>query len=360
MKALKILGVIIVLLAVIGVIIFFTLRSSDDQNSWICVKGEWVKQGNPDSLPPLEPCLTEEKVEETTIANPASVNCENQGGKLETRENIMGGQYGVCMFENGKECEEWALLRGECSSSTEPIISERRGASTTLKNPLENDLVVSPLVIEGSMPGNWYFEANAVVELYDANGKRIAQGPLTAKGEWMTTSMVPFAGKLEFQAPETPTGTLVLKNDNPSDLRENDRQESYPIIFGTKVKVFFGNSEKDPGALDCTKVFEVVRIVPKTPDIARASLNELLKGVSETEKAGGYFTSINDDVIVQKLTIEDGVARVDFSPKLEEEVGGSCRVSAISSQIINTLKQFSSVKNVVISIDGRIEDILQP
>jgi len=45
---------------------------------------------------------------------------------------------------------------------------------------------------------------------------------------------------------------------------------------------------------------------------------------------------------------------------LQYQVGGSCRVSAIRAQIIETLKQFSTVKNVVISINGRTEDILQP
>jgi putative hemolysin len=24
------------------------------------------------------------------------------------------GQYGVCFFEDNRQCEEWALLRGDC------------------------------------------------------------------------------------------------------------------------------------------------------------------------------------------------------------------------------------------------------
>ena len=51
---------------------------------------------------------------------------------------------------------------------------------------------------------------------------------------------------------------------------------------------------------------------------------------------------------------------VDFDPQLEFQVGGSCRVAAISSQIRQTLMQFPTVKSVIISIDGRTEDILQP
>ena len=50
------------------------------------------------------------------IANPASVNCVNNGGKLKILENEKG-QYGVCVLPDGKECEEWAYYRKECPSS---------------------------------------------------------------------------------------------------------------------------------------------------------------------------------------------------------------------------------------------------
>lgn len=49
----------------------------------------------------------------TTLANPASVNCAEKGGTLEIRENKLG-QYGVCLFEDNRQCEEWALYRGDC------------------------------------------------------------------------------------------------------------------------------------------------------------------------------------------------------------------------------------------------------
>jgi len=48
------------------------------------------------------------------LANPASVNCEEKGGKLEFRDRGELGQYGVCLFEDNRQCEEWALFRGEC------------------------------------------------------------------------------------------------------------------------------------------------------------------------------------------------------------------------------------------------------
>jgi spore germination protein GerM len=67
-----------------------------------------------------------------------------------------------------------------------------------------------------------------------------------------------------------------------------------------------------------------------------------------------------EGVKVQSLSIEGGVARVDLSEELEEGVGGSCMVASITAQITETLKQFPTVDSVIISIDGRTEDILQP
>lgn len=48
------------------------------------------------------------------IANPASQNCAARGGTLQIERRSDGGQYGVCVFVDNYQCEEWALFRGEC------------------------------------------------------------------------------------------------------------------------------------------------------------------------------------------------------------------------------------------------------
>lgn len=53
-------------------------------------------------------------VAQTQLANPASVNCMQQGGSLTIEKRPDGGQFGVCTFTDNYQCEEWALLRGEC------------------------------------------------------------------------------------------------------------------------------------------------------------------------------------------------------------------------------------------------------
>ncbi|NJD58798.1 MAG: DUF333 domain-containing protein [Anaerolineae bacterium] len=50
----------------------------------------------------------------TSLANPASQNCIDQGGTLQIEDRGDHGQIGVCYFEDNYQCEEWALLRGDC------------------------------------------------------------------------------------------------------------------------------------------------------------------------------------------------------------------------------------------------------
>jgi len=240
---------------------------------------------------------------------------------------------------------------------------------------LESDQVVSlPIVIEGEARGNWFFEASFPVRLLDKNNKEIALAVAAAQSDWMTTDFVPFKAVINLSAlPETEEGILVLEKDNPSGLPENDGKISLPVRFPKEedvsiVKVFFNNEKMDP-EFSCNKVFPVERVISKTPAVARAALELLLEDPTLEEQGEtffsavegrSFFTSINKEVKIQQLTIEDGIARVDFDSQLEFQVGGSCRVSAIRAQITETLKQFTTVKEVIISIDGRTEDILQP
>ena len=51
--------------------------------------------------------------EQSGLANPASVYCEEQGGTVDIRTDESGSQIGYCLFSDGSEVEEWAFYRGE-------------------------------------------------------------------------------------------------------------------------------------------------------------------------------------------------------------------------------------------------------
>jgi len=100
-----------------------------------------------------------------------------------------------------------------------------------VNQPVPGSRITSPITIMGEARGNWYFEASAPVELKDSSGTVIAHGVIEAQGEWMTTSFVPFKGVLTFSAPITPTGTLILKNDNPSGDPKKQKILEIPVRF---------------------------------------------------------------------------------------------------------------------------------
>jgi spore germination protein GerM len=168
-----------------------------------------------------------------------------------------------------------------------------------------------------------------------------------------------FEANLNFFSPKENEAFLVFYNDNPSGLPENSDMMSVPVKISqekTKIILYFGKEGDD----SCKNNHPVEREIIKVEGIAKATIEELLKGLNQAEKDSGYFTSIPEGVKINSLTIIDGTAKIDFNETLEQGVGGSCRVLAIREQIIQTLMQFSSVKKVIISINGRTEDILQP
>lgn len=228
--------------------------------------------------------------------------------------------------------------------------------------PLPNAVVQSPLTISGKARGNWFFEANIKVLLKDQNGNVIGRTGGTASGNWMTADLAPFTATINFQNPGTPYGTLEIQNDNPSGLPANEKSFSVPVRFDLaayQVQVFWGSEQLNPGDTNCSAVFPGLREISATTTIATATLNVLLRGPDAGEKRAKYYTNIPDGVVVQKLTIENGVAHIDFNGALNS-AGGSCRAAAIRAQIVHTLEQFPTVSSVVISVNGNVDQALQP
>jgi hypothetical protein len=297
----------IVVLFFLGVLALVILRSPED--SWLCQNGQWIRHGNPSSPMPTSGCST-------STTSPTATPTPSQQSDL------------IEVF-----------------------------------SPQPNSVVKSPIILEGKARGPWYFETSAPIKLLDGQGNVLAAGNIQAIGDWMTDDFVPFQGELKFSATATTSGALVFNNDNPSGLPENSKEWRVPVTISpeqaTIVKIYFNNDRLDP-EFSCNKVFAADREIPGTQALARAALEELLKGPSDIEKSLDFITSINPGVKIKSLVITNGIAKVDFDEQMEFQVGGSCRVSAIRAEITQTLMQFSSVQSVVISINGRTEDILQP
>jgi len=234
-------------------------------------------------------------------------------------------------------------------------------------SPIANTEVSSPLEIIGVVSGNGWagFEGQVgTVKLLDKNGKQISIGILGATTDWMTLP-TSFKTILNFKPPETEVGTLLFENENTSGLPEKGRLFSLPVKFSkketTEVEIFFGNmvlsssNEQD----ECKRVYKTFRYVPKTLSIAKVAIEELLRGPTDAEMLSGFFTSIPAGSKLNNISIKDGIAYVNFD-ETTESGGGSCSMASRVAQITQTLMQFPTIKSIVISINGRIEDIFQP
>ena len=100
-----------------------------------------------------------------------------------------------------------------------------------ISEPRPNATITSPVIVKGMARGNWFFEASFPIRMIDGNGETIGQGIAEARAPWMTTEFVPFEAKLQFTAPATPVGILLLDKDNPSGLPENDDVLQIPVRF---------------------------------------------------------------------------------------------------------------------------------
>jgi hypothetical protein len=123
------------------------------------------------------------------------------------------------------------------------------------------------------------------------------------------------------------------------------------------------------------EVVPVQQRVPRTARIGTAALNELLWGPAPPNLAGfssaiptpeevlryaGRESDWGERVTLRSLTIVDGVATADFSRELKAYGGGSLRVMLIRGQITQTLRQFPTVREVRIAIEGQTEGVLEP
>jgi spore germination protein GerM len=125
----------------------------------------------------------------------------------------------------------------------------------------------------------------------------------------------------------------------------------------TSVKVYFSHNQKT--GIDCTAVFAVKRQVEAGSE-KKVAVEALLEGPTREEKSVGFITNIPENVKINNFQIEKGLAKVDFNEKLNKNTAGSCRVMAIRAQITETLLQFEEINEVVISVNGESEGILQP
>lgn len=123
-------------------------------------------------------------------------------------------------------------------NQNQKVYTTNKGKTDSLRNIslLEGQKITSPLTITGEARG-WYFEASFPVQIFDGEGKIIAEGPAQAQGDWMTSEFVPFSITLNFTKPTSTSGKVILRKDNPSGLPENEDFIEIPVKFQGGFKI---------------------------------------------------------------------------------------------------------------------------
>jgi spore germination protein GerM len=143
---------------------------------------------------------------------------------------------------------------------------------------------------------------------------------------------------------------------------ENNKQvENLTLNNEIEITLYFGNKIFNPEMLDCGLVYPVKRKIFKTEAIAKATLEELIKGPTKEEEKLGYYGAVPVGTKINSINIKNGLLSIDFSKEIENNFASCSGLFRLSS-INKTLKQFPSVKDIQFAVDGNwnSDEILQP
>lgn len=228
----------------------------------------------------------------------------------------------------------------------------------SVTSPSANETVSNPIHVTGSAR---VFENVVSWRLKDSKGAVLTNGTTEA-----AAPDVGQFGDYDFWlvVPEVLNANVTLEVFQASAKDGSDADlVSVPLklesLETTDLKVYFHNDKMDL-AITCTTVFSVTRKIITTNSPARAAMVLLLQGPTDLETVNNYSTIIPFPSELKDIALSsDGLLTVDLGGAIAGPIGGSCLVGGIGAEIEETLKQFSTVKEVKILINGEA-DKLQP
>jgi spore germination protein GerM len=146
----------------------------------------------------------------------------------------------------------------------------------------------------------------------------------------------------------------LLQNPKPiSNQPIQSNIENKPL---QDFQLFFNNTIKNPNLIDCSLMFSVKRQTNQKVTY-EFLVNTLINGLTQKEEKDGYVTAIPKNLELNFVKSEEGKVIVDFKPF---QIAGSCATGMFTAQVKKTLLAIDQTKEIVITIQGKSEDILQP
>ncbi|KAA0207066.1 hypothetical protein EDM68_00530 [Candidatus Uhrbacteria bacterium] len=325
----------------------------------------------------------------TAPVSPAQSACETAGGKWTECGNPCHGKPGeVCITQCEPQClcggdEGWSCPKDQVCTDVETLEGETEAVGVCRSAPsvppvpvgparetpegmicddlnficlyegVRNSTLSNPFLADGS---GIAFENTINWRLLDGNGTELESGFVTADApEVGQPGNFQIRGFI-LSVPATSTGTLEVFESSAKDGRPV-HVVRIPVILPRQTMISRVYLRAVPTETDCSIVNQLEASVPRSGLPVETSLRLLLK-MAELRPE---HTAIPKGTRLESLTVSNGTANVVLSSELESYGGGACNVEAIRSQIETTLKQFSTVRNVVISVPGKSpEETLQP
>ena len=248
------------------------------------------------------------------------------------------------------------------------------GAATAdieITSPGLLDPIGSPVTVQGAGRA---FEGNILVEVRDDDATTaLGSGFVTGGGDIVR----PFEGRIDFRAPSTPRGALVLYTTSAEDGRVWEAAV-LRVSFGAGARGCGGDGDGDeavrPAAdemavtvwFSCDgtdgrpRLGSVTRVVPRSPRVLTATLRELVAGPTAAERSrslSSWFSDATKDVL-RSVSTSDGRAIVDLDGDLRQVISGASS-SAGSARLLAELDanvfQFRSVQTAEYRLDGSCE-----
>jgi hypothetical protein len=183
----------------------------------------------------------------------------------------------------------------------------------------------------------------------------IASGRITVAHE--SRARPDFHATIEVDSDWSGDGTLELcRTDSTGDACQDVRRVPLRISVtedrdSRNILVYFANS-RIGSASECEVVYPVTRPIPRScVRVARAALYQLLLGPNAEEQSDDYRTEAPAGIRLQSLSLDDGIARIDFNRALTH-ISEQCERDRFRAQVEQTLVQFESVRAIALTVDG--------
>lgn len=225
--------------------------------------------------------------------------------------------------------------------------------------PLSNQVVTSPVEIFGRARA---FEGFVLFRVRDARNNIIATSSIEigiGASEWGA-----YSKSLAYPPPPTPTGFVEIYTQGTRDGSVQDLirlSVKFTDYRDPVMNLYFSNIIEDPELLNCDVVYSVKRAIPFSNNILGGVLGMLFSGLTEEEVEQGFVNNLPEDSVqILNMVLATSTLTLNFNQALQAGVSGACRTVAIRAQLTQTMLQFNGIDEVVILVDGEVDDILQP